>query len=131
MIRIEGDLAEIVDDIPAGRLARDGNQLVSFDHTVLKERTKLSINGVVFVTLSFDENDALKDRPQLALIGLVENGDLIQQIKRSLEEGIEDMSPRDLGNDEMIKEKAAFIVRRQIANSIDKKPLVQTHIVRK
>ena len=130
MIRIEGNTAEIVDDIPAGRLARDGNQLVSFDHSVLKERTKLSINGIVFVTLSFDENDTLKDRPQLALIGLVENGDLTQQIKRKIEEAVEDLSPKDRGNDEVIKDKAATAIRRQITASIDKKPLVQVHIVR-
>ena len=130
MICIEGDSAEIVDDIPAGRLARDGNQLVSFDHSVLKERTKLSINGIVFATLAFDENDVLRDRPQLALIGLVENGDLTQQIKKAVEEAMEDLSPKDRGNDQTVKEKAAFVIRRQITNSIDKKPLVQVHIVR-
>ena len=56
----EGD-AGIIDEVPSGRLALDGDVLLTFDHPTLKERRILETNGVVCVSLVLDQKNILKD----------------------------------------------------------------------
>src|SRR6185312_9047897 len=55
VLRIAPGPAEVIDDVPSGRMYRDGQILVDANSTTMLERRKLAFAGVVSVALAFGE----------------------------------------------------------------------------
>ncbi|MGH6864798.1 MAG: ribonuclease J [Methyloceanibacter sp.] len=70
MVRLLPGPAEIIDDVPVGRLYRDGAILTSADDGQVRERRRLSFAGSVAVSLVLSEKGALLADPEVALTGL-------------------------------------------------------------
>jgi len=70
MVRLLPGPAEIIDDVPVGRLYRDGTILTRADDGQVRERRKLSFAGSVAVSLVLSEKGVLLAEAQIALTGL-------------------------------------------------------------
>ena len=70
MVRLLPGPAEIIDDVPVGRLYRDGMILTRADDGQVRERRKLSFAGSVAVSLVLSEKGVLLAEPEVAVIGL-------------------------------------------------------------
>src|SRR5204862_7726804 len=73
----------IVDQLPAGRMFKDGKLLISGESTTIQERRRLSFGGMVFVALAVAGNGALAADPEIELQGIPEhaaNGELLADI---------------------------------------------------
>ena len=70
MIRLAPGPAAIIDDVPVGRLYRDGMILTRADDGQVRERRKLSFAGTVSVSLVLSEKGVLLADPEVALTGL-------------------------------------------------------------
>ena len=75
LVRLAPGLAEIIDHVPSGRLARDGDGLVPVDGASLRERRKLLWNGAAAATLVVDKRGKDLAAPQVSLRGF-EDGDV-------------------------------------------------------
>ena len=64
--------AGIIDEVPAGRLYKDGSLLVEADARTVADRRRLSFAGAVSVALAFTDKGDMVDDPQLDLIGIPE-----------------------------------------------------------
>ena len=64
LVRLAPGPAEIIDHVPAGRLARDGDGVVPVDGGVLRERRKLLWNGAAAATLVIDGRAGPWRRPK-------------------------------------------------------------------
>ena len=62
----------IVDEVPAGRLYKDGNLLVDAQARTIADRKRLSISGIVSVALALTEKGQLAADPEVELIGVPE-----------------------------------------------------------
>src|SRR5690606_25519536 len=70
MIRLAPGRAQIIDEVPAGRLYVDGNVIVPSHAEPLRERRHAAYNGVITVSLALDERAKLMSGPQIRSIGL-------------------------------------------------------------
>ena len=64
--------AGIIDELPSGRLYKDGSLLVEADARMVADRRRLSFAGMVSVALALTDKGELVDDPSLDLIGIPE-----------------------------------------------------------
>jgi ribonuclease J len=131
LVRLAPGPAEIVDHVPSGRLARDGDILVPLDGESLRERRKLLWNGAAAVTLVIDGEGWPVAPPKVSLRGIEdEDGELLEAIVAGLSEMLADLNAAERGDDGRIEEAASRAVRRVVRAHLGKKPLTDVHIVR-
>jgi ribonuclease J len=131
LVRLAPGPAEIVDHVPVGRLARDGDILVELDGESLRERRKLLWSGAATATLVIDQEAQARAEPVVSLRGIEDpDGRLGSAIVSGLKEMLADLDSDEREDDERIREAARQAVRRVVRVHLGKKPLTDVHIVR-
>jgi ribonuclease J len=74
LIRLAPGVPEIIDEVPAGRLYKDGALLVDAQTRTVADRKRLSYNGIVVVALVLNDKGVLLANPEVDLIGIPETG---------------------------------------------------------
>ena len=72
LVRLGDDGAQIIDEVPSGRLYKDGSLLVDAEARTVAARRRLSFAGIVTVALALSEKGALVADPEIELIGIPE-----------------------------------------------------------
>src|SRR5438552_18349621 len=72
LIRLAPGAPGKIDEVPAGRLYRDGSLIVSADERTVADRRRLGFAGMVSVALAVSERGDLFCDPQVRLIGIPE-----------------------------------------------------------
>ena len=86
LVRLAPGPAEIIDHVPSGRLARDGDGVVPIDGPSLRERRKLLWNGAAAASLVIDSQGRAVAAPQVSLRGIDdEDGELTERHRRGPE----------------------------------------------
>ncbi len=125
--------AGIIDEVPAGRLYKDGSLLVEADARTVADRKRLSFAGSVSVALAITEHGQLAADPELDLIGIPErdrDGGLIHEA--ALDAVLETMEslPRKRRSDpDAVAEAVRRAVRAAIAERWGKKPMCHVHVL--
>lgn len=70
LVRVAPGPSEIIDDVPVGRVFRDGKLIVPSDGGPVRERRKLSFAGIVVVSLVVSGKGDLLADPQVVLDGI-------------------------------------------------------------
>ncbi len=70
MVRLAPGEAGIVDDMPSGRLYKDGNLIIDGNDAAIAERRKLSFSGIVSVAVAIDDKGGIAGDPVIDLKGL-------------------------------------------------------------
>jgi ribonuclease J len=134
-----GDLVQlspqvrIIDEVPAGRIYKDGALLVEADARTISERRRLSFAGAISVALSITERGDMAEGPSLDLIGIPER----DREGRSMHEAVHDALmqtfdslPRGLRRDpDAIAEALRRAVRAAVAERWGKKPMCHVHVL--
>jgi ribonuclease J len=131
LVRLAPGPAEVIDHVPAGRLARDGDTLVPVNGETLRERRKLLWNGAAAATLVIDARGRPVAPPKVSLRGIEdEDGNLAGAVVAGLTEMLADLSTSERADDGRIEQAASQAVRRVVRAHLGKKPLTDVHIVR-
>jgi ribonuclease J len=134
-----GDLVQfsphvrIIDEVPAGRIYKDGTLLVEADARTIAERRRLSFAGAISVALSITDRGDMAEGPSLDLIGIPER----DREGRSMHEVVHDAVvqtfeslPRGLRRDpDSIAEALRRAVRAAVAERWGKKPMCHVHVL--
>jgi ribonuclease J len=133
LIRLAPGKAEIVDQLPSGRLYKDGSLVIEAEARTIAARRRLSFSGVVSVAIAINENGALAAYPEVELIGLPETDaagtPLAEVTHRAVEQGFEALpKPRRRDPDE-VAESLRRAVRGAIAERWGKKPVCHVHVL--
>jgi ribonuclease J len=127
MVRLLPSPAEIIDDVPVGRLYRDGMILTRADDGQVRERRKLSFAGSVAVSLVLSDKGVLLADPEIAVTGLpaTDNaGTPFAEIARNAVIGTIDSLPRPKRKDEaLVSEAVRRSVRAAVNHAWGKKPM--------
>jgi ribonuclease J len=127
MVRLAPGLAAIIDDVPVGRLYRDGAIITRADDGQVRERRKLSFAGSVSVSLVLSEKGALLADPEVALTGLPATdaqGTLFETIAREATIGTIESIPRPRRKDRaLVSEAVRRSVRAAINQAWGKRPV--------
>jgi ribonuclease J len=134
-----GDLVQlspqvrIVDEVPAGRVYKDGMLLVEADARTVADRRRLSFGGAISVAIAITDKGELVEDPSLDLIGIPERdregGLLHDAVHDAVLETIESL-PRGRRRDpDAVAEAVRRAVRAAVAQRWGKKPMCHVHVL--
>ncbi len=132
MLRLYPGAPEIVDEVPSGRLFKDGN-LLTLSEEPVRERKRLGFAGVVTIAIAIDNRGDLAGDPEIALSGLPaedSEGEKFDDIVHDAALDTFENLPRNRRRDpEFVAEALRRAVRAEINVGWGKKPLVQVLVV--
>ncbi len=135
MVRLAPGRAAIIDEVPAGRLFVDGGILVPEASDALRERRHAAHNGMIFVAFALDGKNRLASIVDVRGLGLAfENEDTIsdqlENICQLVEKAVRAMPAEDRDEDENVEILVARVVKKAAQAIWDRRPIVETIIVR-
>jgi ribonuclease J len=133
LVRLAPEGAEIIDELPSGRLYKDGALLLDAEARTVAARRRLSFAGVVSVAIALSEKGALVADPEIELIGIPETdagGRPMADIARdAVEETFETLPKPRRGDPDGVAEAVRRAVRSAIAERWNKKPICHVHVL--
>jgi len=135
MVRLAPGLPEIIDDVPSGRLFVDGGMLVPEASEALRERRHAAHNGMIFVAFALDGRNRLASIVDVRGLGLAfENEDTISDQLEGLcniiEKTVQNLSNEQREDDETVEAAVARVVKKAAQSIWDRRPIVETIILR-
>ncbi len=125
--------ARIIDEVPAGRVYKDGSVLVEADSRTVADRKRLSFAGAVSVALALTAKGEMVDDPSVDLIGIPErdrDGGLIYEAVYDAVLATFELLPRKRRSDpDAVAESIRRAVRADIAERWGKKPMCHVHVL--
>jgi len=133
LVRLAPDGPRIVGEIPAGRLFKDGDVLVSEDDGAVRERGRLAFAGVVSIALAIDRKGELVGDPDVVFAGLPKRGkggaDIADVVDEALFATFEAL-PRGRRRDaDAVSTAIERSVRGAVQSVWGKKPIVHVLVV--
>ena len=123
----------IVDEIPTGRLYKDGRLLVSAESRTVAERRRLAFAGFVSVALAINGKGEMVADPEIELMGLPETGAKGENLADLAADAVLDtfeQLPRPRRRDaDAVAESVRRAVRAAIAQHWGKKPACHVHVL--
>ena len=127
-----GDPA-IIDELPSGRLYKDGSILEDSKSRAVVERRRMAFAGCVFVAVAMTEKGELADDPEIDLVGIPEKnmaGEELDEIVFDAVVSTIETLPRARRRDpDALAESVRRAVRATVANEWGKKPLCYVHVL--
>lgn len=132
MARLAPGPAEIIDQVPFGRIYKDGRIIGTDEGVGLKERRKLSFAGHVAVNVVLDERYDLAGDPDLVAIGLPQadgrGTDFEEMLLEAVESAVTSI-PRQRRKDlDLVAEAVRRAVRNSANEAWGKKPIVTVFV---
>jgi ribonuclease J len=122
---------EVTDSAPVGRLVLDGNRLVPLQGGVMGARRRMLFNGVVVASLAVDETGRLRGVPRISAPGLLEAEDPdMARITGELADSIADLPAPLRRDDSALIDATKTSLRRSLGKRLQKRPLVDVHVLR-
>lgn len=132
MVRLAPDPVRIIDDVPVGRLFRDGNLIIPSEEGPVRERRKLGFVGIVVVALAIATDGAVLADPEIALDGIpleTADGEPMDEVVMTAVEGTLKSIPAKRRRDvELVRDAMKRAVRSAIFNRWGKKPICKVMI---
>ena len=133
LVRLALGNAEIIDQLPSGRLYKDGSLVIEAEARTIAARRRLSFSGIVSVAIAMTEKGALAGYPEVELIGLPETdagGTALAEVaRRAVEEGFEALPKPRRRDPNEVAESLRRAVRAAIAERWGKKPICHVHVI--
>ena len=122
---------EVVYTAPSGRLDLDGGGLLRMEGGVLAVGRKMVLDGINIASVAIDDEGFVIGEPKVSAPGLLDADD--QESVRVCEEFASaiDMIPDELRNDDKaFCDAAKTALRRALGRKLQKRPLVDVHVLR-
>jgi ribonuclease J len=133
LIRLAPGPADIVDEVPAARVYKDGRLLVEADVRTVPDRRRLSFSGMASVALALTEKGELAADPDIELIGIpaqTADGETFDDIAYDAVMETFESLPRARRRDpDVVAEAVRGAVRSAIAQHWGKKPMCHVHVL--
>jgi ribonuclease J len=133
LVRLSPGKAEIVDNVPAGRLYRDGNIVIPSGERALPERRKLAFAGIVTVAIAINDRGDIAGDPVVDAMGLPEKNrdgrdmtDIVADAVADLLDGLSKAKRRD---PEAVENAVHRAVRAAVNQEWGKKPACHVLVI--
>ena len=130
LVELAGGMPKIIDTIETGRWGIDGKCLVNMQSSILKERQKISVQGVIFISIPVDDICQLQGTPIISFCGVVEQGEEYQTLTEVLQNIIRRTMRHDLGKEKNYSEAIQRSIKQECNQRFGKKPIIDLHFVR-
>jgi len=118
-----------IGDERAGRLILDGDVILPADGTTMNERRRISIHGLIAVTVALDDKGRLRGQPAIALQGVPveeDKEDFIEEAALAAADAVK-AGKKD---EAAMREAIRLGVRRTATSWTGKKPIVEVSVIR-
>lgn len=133
MVQLAPGAPGVIDQIPHGRVYKDGVVLVGADSRTIADRRRLSFVGLVTVALALTEKGQLSADPEVELFGIPETGKdgkaLADIAMDAVEETFESLPKARRRDPDSVAEAVRRAVRGAIAQQWGKKPICHVHVL--
>ncbi|MFL5226886.1 MAG: ribonuclease J [Microvirga sp.] len=133
VVRLAPGRAEIVDDVPVGRLYKDGDITIDSAERAVPERRKLAFAGLVSVAIAIDRRGEVAGDPVIDIMGVPDKdrrgkptADLIADTVGQVLDSLPKARRRD---SEAVEDAIARAVRSAVNNVWGKKPACHVLVV--
>ncbi len=133
LVRLAPGAPDIIDEVPVGRVYKDGVLLVAAEAVTTVDRKRLSFAGIVTVSLALTDKGQLAADPALDLIGIPErtaDGQVMAEIAYNAVVATFDSMPKPRRRDpDAVAEAVRRAVRAAIAEHWRKKPMCRVQVL--
>ncbi len=131
ILNLSPNRVEVVDSAPVGRLALDGNRLLPMTGGVLSARRKMLFNGMVLASLVVDGTGRVIGSPKLSAPGLFDADDSeAERVAGIFAAGLADIPAGVRQDEDNFRDAAKTALRRALGRKLQKRPLVDVHLMR-
>ncbi|MFW5679170.1 MAG: ribonuclease J [Pseudomonadota bacterium] len=133
LVRLAPGEPEIIGEVPVGRHAYEDGHFLAVDAERYRQRRKLANNGTLFVSLVLDSYGSVLAPPKVTSVGSVEledRSETLQDLADALVDEMERLGDREIEDDARVEERVRTTIRRHLALSRDRRPVIQVQIVR-
>jgi ribonuclease J len=133
LVQIAPGTPGVIDELPHGRVYKDGTVLIGADSRTIADRRRLSFVGMVTVALALTEKGALAADPEVELLGIPERGRdgkaLADVALDAVEDTVESLPRQKRRDPDAVAEAVKRAVRGAIAQQWGKKPICYVHVL--
>jgi ribonuclease J len=123
MLRLAPGRAEIIDEVPSGRIFLDGRVLVEEGAGFARARRALGFAGIIAITLVVDGKGRLAAEPSVIIDGIPE------PVHAAIRDAAADAAKRSRkGDEDALKENVRRAARRAAQDAWGKKPVTRVEI---
>ncbi|MCI3134444.1 ribonuclease J [Phenylobacterium aquaticum] len=135
MVRLAPGRAEIIDEVPAGRLYVDAGVVTPENGDALRERRHAAFNGILTVAVVLDGRGKIVSGPQVRAIGLPADDDypmdeVLDDLAGEAENGLKRLSGDDRELDDVIEQTLSRVVKKASQRIWGRRPVVETTVLR-
>jgi len=131
ILSLAPDRPEIIDSAPTGRLVADGTRLVRLDGAVMGARRRMLYNGVVLASLAVDAAGKPRGTPRLTAPGMFDEDDPeLTRVLNDFAATVADLPVNTRRDDDLLADAARAALRRALGRRLDKRPIVDVHLIR-
>ena len=133
LVRLAPGPAEIIDQVPSGRLALDGTRLIPANSQILRARQRMGYNGAAAVTLVLGADGRPAAAARISLLGLIDperEADMLETLRSAVEAGLNGLPPGARESDQRVEEAVRNALRRACFKAVGKRPVTQIHLIR-
>jgi ribonuclease J len=135
MVRLAPGRAQIIDEVPAGRLYVDGGMLTPENGDALRERRHAAFNGVLAVSVALDGKNLIVSGPQVRALGLPTNSvdhldDVLDELADEAETALKRLKGGDADDDERVEAAISRAIKKASQRIWGRRPVVETTVLR-
>ena len=135
MVRLAPGRAEIIDEVPAGRLYVDGGVVTAENGQALRERRHVAFNGMLAVSIVLDGKNRIVSGPQVRGLGLAGDndyplGDAMDDLAEEAETAFKRLGGDQKELDDAIENAISRAVKKAAFRIWERKPVVETTVLR-
>ncbi|WP_419317196.1 ribonuclease J [Caulobacter sp. ErkDOM-E] len=135
MVRLAPGRAEIIDEVPAGRLYVDGGVVTAENGQALRERRHVAFNGMLAVSIVLDGKNRIVSGPQVRGLGLAGDneyplGEAMDDLAEEAETAFKRLGGDQKELDDSIENAISRAVKKAAFRIWERKPVVETTVLR-
>jgi ribonuclease J len=133
LVRLGPDDARLIDEVPSGRLYKDGSLIVDSTARTVNDRRRLAFSGVVSVAVAVTKAGELAADPEVDLTGIpdkdIEDEDMSAIVYDAVLDAFESMPRARRRDPETVAEALRRATRSAVAQAWQKKPVCHVQVI--
>jgi len=135
MVRLAPGRAEVIDEVPSGRIYVDGGVLTPENGDALRERRHAAFNGILTVSVVLDRMGKIASGPQVRALGLPTDEaypleDVLDDLAGEAENAINRLKGDAREVDDEVETAVSRVVKRAGQRIWGRRPVVETTVLR-
>jgi ribonuclease J len=135
MVLLAPGRAQIVDEVPAGRLYVDGGMVTVENGDALRERRHAATNGVIAVSVVLDGKNKIVSGPQVRALGLPSEADyslddILDDLADEAEQALGRLKGEQRDLDDDVEAAMSRAVKKAAQRIWGRRPVVETTVLR-